>query len=95
MQSLPVEEAYQPLLARRGLQTGVFVFLRSGVGIWGSTFHEGCDDKEIGKLVEETNNLVTSLPFNPSSDLSGDLHLAVKGIVTEYSSTGTHRKIDV
>ncbi|KAK0245332.1 hypothetical protein EDD85DRAFT_895697 [Armillaria nabsnona] len=49
-----------------------------------SVFHERCDDKQLRKLVEEVNVLVSSLPFGTSSDLSNDLHLAIKGIVAEH-----------
>ncbi|PBK59160.1 hypothetical protein ARMSODRAFT_1027657 [Armillaria solidipes] len=70
---------------------GTPVFLRSGVGIFGPTFHERCDGKEFMKLVEEANNLVTSLPIEPSSGLSDVLHLAAKGIVTECSSADTQK----
>ncbi|KAK0245290.1 hypothetical protein EDD85DRAFT_13233 [Armillaria nabsnona] len=59
-----------------------------------SAFHERCDGKELGKLVEEANDLVSSLPFKTSSDLSDDLHLAIKGIVTERSSASTHKKVE-
>ncbi|KAK0197993.1 hypothetical protein F5146DRAFT_66850 [Armillaria mellea] len=47
-----------------------------------SSFHERCDGKELGKLVEKANVLVSSLPFKTSSDLSDDLYLAIKGIVS-------------
>ncbi|KAK0475067.1 hypothetical protein IW261DRAFT_1495269 [Armillaria novae-zelandiae] len=50
----------------------------------GSVFHERCDDKQLRKLVEEVNDLVSSLPFDTSSDLSNDLQLAIKGIVVEH-----------
>ncbi|KAK0506460.1 hypothetical protein EDD18DRAFT_1455776 [Armillaria luteobubalina] len=50
-----------------------------------SVFHERCDDKQLRKLVEEVNDLVSSLPFDTSSDLSNDLQLAIKGIVVEHS----------
>ncbi len=59
-----------------------------------SAFHERCDGKELGKLVEEANGLVSSLPFKTSSDLSDDLHLAIKGIVTEHSSASTHKQVE-
>ncbi|KAK0456954.1 hypothetical protein EV421DRAFT_1755739, partial [Armillaria borealis] len=49
-----------------------------------SVFHERYDDKQLRKLVEEVNDLVSSLPFDTSSDLSNDLHLAMKGIVAEH-----------
>ncbi|PBK60033.1 hypothetical protein ARMSODRAFT_966416 [Armillaria solidipes] len=48
-----------------------------------SAFHERRDVKQLRKLVEEASVLVSSLPFDASSDLSNDLHLAVKGIVAE------------
>ncbi|SJL03060.1 uncharacterized protein ARMOST_06405 [Armillaria ostoyae] len=54
-----------------------------------SVFHERRDIKQFRKLVEEAGVLVSSLPFATSSDLSDDLHLAIKGIVTERSSTST------
>ncbi|KAK0443136.1 uncharacterized protein EV420DRAFT_1649415 [Desarmillaria tabescens] len=57
-----------------------------------SAFHERCDGKGLRKLVEEAHVLVSSLPFKTSSDLSDDLHLAIKGIVTERSSAGTRKK---
>ncbi|KAK0456985.1 hypothetical protein EV421DRAFT_1755841 [Armillaria borealis] len=53
-----------------------------------SVFHERCDDRQL-KLVEEVNDLVSSLPFNTSSDLSNDLHLAIKGIVAEHPQAHT------
>ncbi|PBK61958.1 hypothetical protein ARMSODRAFT_1025293 [Armillaria solidipes] len=59
-----------------------------------SSFHERCDGKELGKLVEKANDLVSSLPFKTSSDLSDDMHLAIKGIVTERSSATTHKTVD-
>ncbi|SJL03039.1 uncharacterized protein ARMOST_06384 [Armillaria ostoyae] len=40
--------------------------------------------KQLRKLVEEVNDLVSSLPFDTSSDLSNDLHLTIKGIVAEH-----------
>ncbi|KAK0506463.1 hypothetical protein EDD18DRAFT_32642 [Armillaria luteobubalina] len=49
-----------------------------------SAFHERRDIKQLRKLVEEAGVLVSSLPFEASSDLSNDLHLAIKGIVAEY-----------
>ncbi|KAG7450850.1 uncharacterized protein BT62DRAFT_1001665 [Guyanagaster necrorhizus] len=63
-----------------------------------SAFHESCNSKELRKLAEEANDLISSLPFKSSLDLSDDLHLAIKGIVTQRSSTGspaTRRNIDV
>ncbi|KAK0232749.1 hypothetical protein IW262DRAFT_1451222 [Armillaria fumosa] len=59
-----------------------------------SAFHKRCDGKELGKLVEEAKNLVSSLPFKTSSDLSDDLHLAVRGIVTERPSASIPEIID-
>lgn len=59
-----------------------------------SSFHERCDGKELGKLVEKANDLVSSLPFKTSSDLSDDLHIAIKGIVTERSYESTQKTID-
>lgn len=52
-----------------------------------SAFHERRDIKQLRKLVEEANVLVSSLPFDTSSDLPDDLYLGIKGIVTECSST--------
>ncbi|SJL03053.1 uncharacterized protein ARMOST_06398 [Armillaria ostoyae] len=52
-----------------------------------SAFHKRRDIKQLRKLLEEAGVLVSSLPFDTSSDLSDDLHLAIKGIVTERSST--------
>ncbi|KAK0207928.1 hypothetical protein DFS33DRAFT_393620 [Desarmillaria ectypa] len=57
-----------------------------------SVFHERRDIKQLRKLVEEANDLVSSLPFKTSSDLSDDLHFATKGIVTEHSSAGIRKK---
>ncbi|KAG7450801.1 uncharacterized protein BT62DRAFT_928080 [Guyanagaster necrorhizus] len=57
-----------------------------------SVFHERCDDKQLEKLVEEASKLVSSLPFATSSELTDDLCLAVKGIVTKCPSTGTGKK---
>ncbi|KAK0440419.1 uncharacterized protein EV420DRAFT_1650550 [Desarmillaria tabescens] len=56
-----------------------------------SDFHERRDIKQLRKLVQEAKDLVSSLPFD-TSDLSDDLHLAIKGIVTERSSAGTRKK---
>ncbi|SJL05217.1 uncharacterized protein ARMOST_08583 [Armillaria ostoyae] len=56
-----------------------------------SAFHERRDSKQLRKLVAEANALVSSLPFGTSLDLSDDLHLAIKGIVTECSSAGTRK----
>ncbi|KAK0478174.1 hypothetical protein IW261DRAFT_1482258 [Armillaria novae-zelandiae] len=57
-----------------------------------SVFHERCDDKQLKKLVEEASKLVSTLPFTTSSELLDDLHLAVKGIVTERSLPGAGKK---
>ncbi|KAK0207600.1 hypothetical protein IW262DRAFT_1469183 [Armillaria fumosa] len=57
-----------------------------------SAFHERRDVKQLRKLVEEASVLVSSLPFDASSDLSNDLHLATKGIVAEYPSAGKRKK---
>ncbi|PBL01521.1 hypothetical protein ARMGADRAFT_984178 [Armillaria gallica] len=57
-----------------------------------SAFHERRDSKQLRKLVAEANALVSSLPFGTSLDLSDDLHLAIKGILTECSSAGTRKK---
>ncbi|KAG7450840.1 uncharacterized protein BT62DRAFT_1001654 [Guyanagaster necrorhizus] len=57
-----------------------------------SAFHERCNSKELRKLVEEANDLISSLPFKISTDLSDDLHLAIKGIVTQPSFTGARKK---
>ncbi|KAK0444887.1 uncharacterized protein EV420DRAFT_1648583 [Desarmillaria tabescens] len=57
-----------------------------------SVFHKRCDGKELRKLVEEANRLVSSLPFETSEDLLDDLSLAVKGIVTKHSYAGRHTK---
>ncbi|KAK0506583.1 hypothetical protein EDD18DRAFT_36674 [Armillaria luteobubalina] len=56
-----------------------------------STFHERRDSKELQKLVAEANVLISSLPFDTSSNLSNDLHLAIKG-VTGRLSIGTRKK---
>ncbi|KAK0232752.1 hypothetical protein IW262DRAFT_1259998, partial [Armillaria fumosa] len=56
-----------------------------------STFHERRDSKQLQKLVAEAKVLVSSLPFDTSSDLSNDLHFAIKG-VTGRSSAGTRKK---
>ncbi|PBK59141.1 hypothetical protein ARMSODRAFT_807580 [Armillaria solidipes] len=34
------------------------------------------------QMAEEANSLISSLPFRTSMDLSGELHLAIRGIVT-------------
>ncbi|KAK0232768.1 hypothetical protein IW262DRAFT_22523 [Armillaria fumosa] len=57
-----------------------------------SAFHQRCDRKELRELVEEANNLISSLPFETSMDLSDDLYLAIRGIVTERPSVGTRKK---
>ncbi len=57
-----------------------------------SVFHERRDDKQLKKLVEEASKLVSTLPFSTSSELLDDLHLAVKGIVTERSLPGAGKK---
>ncbi|PBK59143.1 hypothetical protein ARMSODRAFT_1027641 [Armillaria solidipes] len=56
-----------------------------------SVFHERRDSKQLQRLVAEANVLVSSLPFDTSSDLSNDLYLAIKG-VTGRSSAGTRKK---
>ncbi|KAK0245294.1 hypothetical protein EDD85DRAFT_13428 [Armillaria nabsnona] len=58
-----------------------------------SMFHERCDSKELKKLVEEAIGLVSSLPFRTSLNLSDDLRLTHKGIVTERSPAGTRTKL--
>ncbi|SJL03091.1 uncharacterized protein ARMOST_06437 [Armillaria ostoyae] len=57
-----------------------------------SMFHERCDSKELRKLVEEATDLVSSLPFRTSLNLSDDLHLAHKGILAERSPAGKLKK---
>ncbi|KAG7450843.1 uncharacterized protein BT62DRAFT_1001658 [Guyanagaster necrorhizus] len=57
-----------------------------------SAFHERCDGKELEQLVEEVKVLVSSLSFKTSSNLSDDLHLAIKGISTARSSTGARKE---
>ncbi|PBK60035.1 hypothetical protein ARMSODRAFT_898604 [Armillaria solidipes] len=57
-----------------------------------SAFHKRRDRKELRKMVEEANKLISSLPFEASMDLSDDLSLAIRGIVTEHPSVGTRKK---
>ncbi|SJL05199.1 uncharacterized protein ARMOST_08565 [Armillaria ostoyae] len=57
-----------------------------------SAFHKRRDRKELRKMVEEANKLISSLPFETSMDLSDDLHLAIRGIVTEPPPVGTRKK---
>ncbi|PBK79680.1 hypothetical protein ARMGADRAFT_118281 [Armillaria gallica] len=57
-----------------------------------SAFHKRLDRKELRKLVKEANSLISSLPFETSMDLSDDLYLAIRGIVTEPPPVGTRKK---
>ncbi|KAK0198014.1 hypothetical protein F5146DRAFT_1130958 [Armillaria mellea] len=58
-----------------------------------SAFHKRRDSKQLRKLVAEAKVLVSSLPFATSSNLSVDLNLAFKGIVTEHLSAGRKKPV--
>ncbi|KAK0444957.1 uncharacterized protein EV420DRAFT_1721599 [Desarmillaria tabescens] len=84
-------DALDDLLTQTNKASKASIKLQKDLGP-SSMFHERCDDKQLRKLVEEASKLVSSLPFGTSSELSDDLYLAVKGIVTERSLPGAGKK---
>ncbi|PBK77543.1 hypothetical protein ARMSODRAFT_949477 [Armillaria solidipes] len=84
-------DALDDLLTQTNRASKTSIKLQKDLGP-NSVLHERCDDKQLKKLVEEASKLVSSLPFSTSSELSDDLHLAVKGIVTERPLAGAGKK---
>ncbi|KAK0207963.1 hypothetical protein DFS33DRAFT_1379513 [Desarmillaria ectypa] len=84
-------DALDDLLTQTNKASKASIKLQKDLGP-SSLLHEHCDDKQLKRLVEEASKLVSSLPFTTSSELSDDLHLAVKGIVTEHSLPSAGKK---
>ena len=54
--------------------------------------HMACEKGELYKLVRRAKDVLCSLPFTPSSDLSLHLELGVKGILTPRVVRVRHEK---